>query len=213
MKKIILGVVVSIVGFLMSCEEVTTMPCIQKNIVVAQGENVLLHGLNNLKNSNYCHYNGLVASSWTFDGIQAPTRTLVRFDLADSLRNRTIVSAKLVLKGYINSSNANVINHPQNNNTIDIIRVPNDWTCSTVTWNNQPTIGSNFVTLPNIGVLTGTNDNQSVDVTPLVQEMLNNGNFGFLLKAKDEESTYRARWFGSFTSPSGFKPTLEITLQ
>ncbi len=179
-------------------------------ITLTKGENIALNGLDLL--DSYCAHDYIMASSWTYQGRQAPMRAIVRFDIPNSLKDNKLKSAKLILKSYMLSNNNN-INHAQNDNTLDIIRVPTDWKCSTVNWNNQPTMGSTMVTLPNVGILTGTNDNPTVDVTALVQEMIQNGNYGFLFKMRDEQSVYHSRWFGSFSSPAGFKPILEIEIQ
>ncbi len=76
-------------------------------------------------------------------------------------------------------------------------RVVEDWSDSTITWNNKPaTTDENRVSVP-ASTIRWNSDALDLDVTEMVKAMIyNNKPFGFCLQLKTEEK-YRAILFGS----------------
>lgn len=134
-------------------------------------------------------------------------RSLLRFDLSFVPPGATILDAKLDLFAY---SIPGVTGHIGTNN-IDILRVTQNWSENTVTWNNQPTTDNfnNVVSLPQSTL--PTQDYLNIDVTGIVQDMISNNNdYGFLIKLLNESMT-RGVIFGSKDNPNQqLRPKLHV---
>jgi hypothetical protein len=90
---------------------------------------------------------------------------------------------------------------PQGNTTgIDnsawIKRLTSDWNPDSVTWNNKPSeIDLDRVEVP-ASTSVWNNDALDIDVTQLVDDLLNDQNYGFVLEGQTEE-IYRSMSFAS----------------
>jgi len=136
-------------------------------------------------------------------GAPSIARSLLEFNLSNIPQNSTITSAKLSL--YWGNNNLNTghssISYP---NVAYLKKIIEPWGENTVTWNNQPnTTNTNMVTLPQS--TNPTQDYSNIDITTLVQDMVDNPStsFGFLFK-QTAEQYYRAMLFASsdFTDAS-----------
>jgi len=205
---------------------------INDSATLTTGECALLHGLIAQQNINYNNYDCLAPTSWTYGGIQAPTRSLFKFaftGLNPACNPATLVSAKLYLHQYVNASNGAPYSIAHVPNDVEIRRVKTPWVASTVTFNTTPaTYGglpapsSKAVAIPAIATpFTGLQDNPVVDVTEMVKKMLAGGapytlNYGFMIRFPDgrETQVYKARWYGSFTAPNiADRPVLKLYWQ
>ena len=96
-------------------------------------------------------------------------------------------------------------------NEILISRITSAWNESTVTWNNQPTITiQNQLLLP--PSTSSTQDYTNINVTAMVQDMINNPvqSFGFMLQLANE-AYYRSVLFASSDhSNPALHPLLQI---
>ncbi len=161
------------------------------------GKDALLHGLSSQINNNYGSNGQLAASAWTFSGIPGVVRSVLEFDLSSVPNGATIDSAFLSL--YAWDSNAGLGQHStlSGSNECWIQRITSSWDESTVTWNDQPTttiinqVAMAASTIP-------TQDYLDIDVTNLVQDMLDNpsSSFGFLIRLQNE-SYHRQMNFAS----------------
>jgi hypothetical protein len=137
----------------------------------------------------------LVAAAWTRNGDPLYYRGLLRFDLSSIPSTATIVSAKLTLYSNPTPLNGNLVDaNSGTNNSMYVQRVSTSW-ASTVTWQNQPST----VTTSQISVPSTTQsrlDLVDMDVTNLVKDMQQLGNFGFMIKLQNE-TTYNCRIFCS----------------
>lgn len=204
------------------------------------GQCALLHGLGlpngyniDFRNTNFNNYDCFTASSWTYSGIQAPLRSLMKFGfghLNPACTPATLVSAKLYLHQYVNASNGTPYSISQVPNDYEIRRVLSPWVASTVTFNTTPASNGlpsvagakNAVAVSSIATpFTGLQDNQVVDVTEMVKKMIFGGapytqNNGFMIRWPNGRETqfYKARWYGSFTAPNiADRPVLKLYWQ
>jgi len=163
-----------------------------------------------LNNQNFGDYIDFASISWTNQGTPVDIRSLIDFDLSNIPNGATISSADLSLYSY--DSPANGAHSPLSGSNASVInRVTTPWDENTVTWNNQPAVATqNQVFLP---ASTNTiQDYLSIDVTNLVQDMIDNPNnsHGFRLKLVTEEYYRRLVFASSDWTDSTLHPKLEI---
>ena len=149
--------------------------------------------------------------AWTASSNGSPEhdhRALVQFEELKTITNINLISATLKLYAYPDFPYAN--GGQAEVNDVEIFRITKSWIEDQVSWANQPDVDNN------ISAIIPHNNNYDfieVDVTDLVQEMLNDpaGSFGFLLKQIDE-SPYGSMNFASSDYPDYERaPELIIT--
>src|SRR5688572_658653 len=162
-------------------------------------------------NMNFGSSNEYAAIAWTNGGNESNARGLLSFDITMIPPGTVITNASLSL--YWNPSGSNT-GHSQmsGSNASWLQRITSPWAESTVTWDTQPTTTvQNQVVLP-----ASTSNNQdypNIDVTALVQDMVNNPSqsFGFMLRLQSE-LFYRSLLFASSDHlNSALRPKLEIS--
>src|SRR5262249_35786347 len=123
--------------------------------------------------SNWGLHPDFAAAAWTNMGNPSNERSLVQFDLSSIPPSAQITSALLSL--FHNPTPASAPGHSQLSGPNDALlqRITSTWDEMTVTWNTQPTTTTqNQVTLP--PSTSATQDYTNIDVTALVQDMVNN---------------------------------------
>jgi hypothetical protein len=201
-------------------------PCPQKQIVIADGEDAMLHGLDaiysvsglNYRDTNFGNYQSNAVTTWTYGGTPATTYSLIKFNLENlNFPKECITSAKIVFKEHIAPGNGvhsgaygTAVSQPTN---FELRPISSTWSAGSVTWNTKPsTITSTSIPIQPAYSGSG-NDDITVNVTTEIQGMIAPGiNNGFMFRWPDNSLTnnYRARWFGSFEAPAGKKPVLVI---
>lgn len=157
-------------------------------------------------------YEDLLGASWTVSGAPVTLRGLIEFDLSQIPAGATISSATLTLYHNPLSVNAGAEHQSLSGSNAGIIqRVTTYWNEYLVTWDTQPqTTAQNGVIIPQS---TSPDQDYSLDVTQLVQDMMDNPNtsFGFQIRLQTEEF-YRSLVFASSDNvdPTNH-PKLEIT--
>src|SRR5258706_2678284 len=135
--------------------------------------------------------------TWTNGGNPVIIRSLLKFDLSTIPQNSTIVSANLYLYSYPPPTPNGNFTDPNfgTSNGMTLQRVTTDWSPSTITWFNQPSVTSqNQVTIPQTA---SSILDLNLDVASLVSTMVTtNSNYGFLIKLQNEV-TYNSRIFVS----------------
>lgn len=161
--------------------------------------------------ANYGNYVGLHAIAWTNSGAQSDVRSLLRFQLELLPEGAEIIDARLSLY-HDNESNELQHSSLSGPNTALLRRVIEPWEEQTVIWATQPsTTSADEVVIP--ATTSPTQDVLDVDVTQLVIAMIENGNFGFMLRLQDE-SYYRRMVFASSDHPNrDLHPKLVVTHQ
>ncbi|MES2761540.1 MAG: DNRLRE domain-containing protein [Bacteroidota bacterium] len=137
-------------------------------------------------------------------------RALIDFNLGAIPANATIISANLNL--YALGASGSLPGHSGPNNTSYLERVTQNWGEMTATWNNQPTSTAvNHVTLNQS--TSATQNYLNINVTNLVQDMINNSStsFGFKLKLASEAVTNSLLFASKDHSNSSLRPTLVVT--
>jgi hypothetical protein len=181
----------------------------------------------NSANGNQGNLDYLAAIAWTFNNNGCATgqfRSLIKFASVSNIPSTaTIISAKLSLYG-VNNNNSSISPLIPNStypgspytsfgsNDTWLYRITSPWSENTLTWNNQPAFSTNTA----IGISASTSkfdfNATDIDVTALVKEMIipANGNYGFLLKLRDE-TYYRAINFASSdNATASLRPKLVI---
>ncbi|MEO8087432.1 MAG: DNRLRE domain-containing protein [Bacteroidota bacterium] len=139
---------------------------------------------------NYPNEIESVCRGWTINSIPTLWRSLFKFDFPCSLSGAVVQSAYLNLYYAVQNGFGNQQHQSLTSSDESVVqRITSAWTENTVTWNNQPaTTGADEVILAQS--TSGTQDYTHLDVKAMVQEMVNSGNNGFLIKLTNE--TYYA---------------------
>ncbi len=148
--------------------------------------------------TNYYLTTYLVAGNNT----NGTNRSFIEFtELPQLYSGATITNATLDLYQFVNDD-------PNNNTTIDVHRITENWSSSSVTWNAQPAVDSNILTSITNNV-TGT---WNFDVTDTVKAWYNADlpNYGLMLRANNETTSNRRGFYSSDATPST-TPKLTIT--
>ncbi len=136
-----------------------------------------------LPDSNFASTNYLTVLAWTNLGEFQTARSLIKLDLSDIPNQTQIDSAFLSL--FWTSSG--ILNTQTGENAFSIYKITENWQENTVTWNNQPSISNEqAITIPKS--ISAQQSYLNIDVTGLVQGMINNPNenYGFMLKLNEE---------------------------
>ncbi|TND01816.1 MAG: hypothetical protein FD123_4192 [Bacteroidetes bacterium] len=149
--------------------------------------------------NNSAQHPDFIACAWTNQGNPSGTRALIDFDLAVIPAGAAVQQATLELSHYPSPYNTG---HSNLSGPADcwLERIIQAWQDNTVTWNNQPaTTVQNQLNIPAPTVMT---QNYTLNVTQLVQDMLNDpaNSFGFMLRLQNE-SYYRSLLFASSDNP------------
>jgi hypothetical protein len=134
--------------------------------------------------------------AWTGNGDPWTLRGLFKFDLSTIPSTATIDSAALYLYSDSTPITANLIDANFGTaNSFAIQQVTSDWSPSTVTWSNQPSVSTtNSIIIP---TTSQSFLDLRTDVTSMITSMVkNNTNYGFLLQLQTEV-TYNSRIFVS----------------
>ena len=157
--------------------------------------------------TNFGNHPSLGGNTWTCIGNLCLSRGLFKFNLSGIPANATVTSAYLKVYADLLWYQYPTTGGPQNSGTL--CRVTSSWNEMTVTWATQPsTTALNQVTIPGS---TSTAQDYTLTVTNLVQDMLSNGNNGFMLKMDDEVNYYKSLMFASSDNADALKcPQLEV---
>ncbi len=161
--------------------------------------------------NNYGNYIGLHAIAWTNSGSNSDVRSLLRFQLELLPAGAEIIDARLSLY-HDNESNELQHSSLSGPNTALLQRVTGTWDEQTVIWATQPsTTTLDEVVIP--ATTSPTEDVLDIDVTALVVAMIDQGNYGFMLRLQNE-SYYRRMVFASSDHPNrDIHPKLVVTHQ
>ncbi len=161
-------------------------------------------------NVNYGNHPDYLACTWTNGGALTTGRSLIDFELSSIPMGATINSAKLSLYSYNSLSNGSHSTQ-SGSNTAVLKRVLTSWNENTVTWNNQPsTTSQNEITIQSS--TNSIQDYLDIDVTELVQDMIDNPNdsHGFLMQLMTEQIYRRLVFASSDNIDTNLHPKLEI---
>ena len=148
-------------------------------------------------------YSSAVTTFSVGDGSQGLYRTYIRF--ADFLHN---------LSGYyVDSANLTIYEtgSSQANNTIQVHRVTEDWSKTTVTWNNRPGYSTTPITSAVTSGVAGRA--KSFDITSYARQVANGtySSYGIMLRANDESSSgLYSQFYSSRFSNEALRPKLTV---
>jgi hypothetical protein len=143
--------------------------------------------------TNYGSHPRIGGNTWTCGGTLCLSRGVFKFDLSAIPTNAVISSATLNLYADLNSPILPTYGGPDNLGYLS--RITSNWSENTVTWNSQPS-----TTAINQILITGSvSDTQSysLNVLPLVKDMIMTNNYGFMINMQDEFNYYKSLLFAS----------------
>ena len=153
---------------------------------------------------NYPNEIEYASRAWTISSVPTIWRSLFKFDFPCGMSGVNIQSAYLSLyyaaqNGFGNEQHQSLTSSDES----VVQRITSPWAENTVTWNNQPTATpQDQVILPQS--TSGTQNYTHMDVTAMVQSMVNFSNNGFLLKLTNE-TYYASMLFASGDNPDTSK--------
>ncbi len=161
---------------------------------------------------NFGNSPDLICNTWTCSGQLCVWRSLIEFDLTPIPTGAEIVDAKLYLFARTNTTQSGGNPTTGSNNKGWLRRLVEPWDEMSVTWNNQPSNTSvNQIEIPES---TSNTQDYIIDVKQLVIDMLQDGNYGFLLMQQDEINFYKSLCFSSSDDPNSNRhPKLVITFK
>ncbi|MCZ4409133.1 DNRLRE domain-containing protein [Cryomorphaceae bacterium 1068] len=162
---------------------------------------------------NVGDHQNFMASAWTNGLTPLAVRCLIDVIPPDLPPDVNILEAKLSLYSYDSSSNGPHSTLSGSNNAV-LRKIIEPWEEETVTWANRPAMTTiNQVQLP--ASTAAIQDYLDIDITILVQEMIDNPETGHGLMIKlATEQPYRAMVFGSSDNDNPeLWPKIEITYE
>ncbi|WP_148314192.1 DNRLRE domain-containing protein [Sorangium cellulosum] len=156
----------------------------------------------------------LSAEAWTWSSVPGIRRSFFEFDLSSIPAGTQIRAARLTLHANTNVSISghSTLSGPNNGY---LWRVMSPWEESDVTWNHQPHVDFDSSTPIPISASTSSDQTYVLNVTDLVQSMVDDPatNYGFMLQLA-EEQYYRALVFwSSEASDASVRPRLDVELE
>jgi len=172
------------------------------------GKDVYLRSLS--PNTNYGTDPSYGAQAWTNAGNDVIARDVIEFDISSIPSGAIITDAKLSLYQDLTSSRGQ---HStlSGSNVSWLQRITSPWDEMTVTWNTQPTTDTtNQVTLPES--TSPDEDYLDIDVTALVQDMIDNpsSGFGFMIRHQTEIPYRRLIFASSDNSNPNLYPKIKV---
>lgn len=168
-------------------------------------EDAMIHGLAGKTTINYGTLTTMRSQAWTSGGLVNNQRSLIKFSLDQVPNNAVIESATLHLKG--------AEHYPLNKvNDSRLYFVEENWSESSVNWENQPLISTN-IWAPVSGTTYGqvSNENRDVDITEIVKKWQSGiDNNGLMLKLDNEVYYTRMYFHSNDAIIEDNRPVLEI---
>ena len=162
-------------------------------------------------NNNYDIYPFIRALAWTRSGYAASWRSLIKVDLTEIPSNATVAEATLYLYSDSSQTDQTYYNSMlSGSNAVYFDRLTSDWSSSTVTWANCPSVDTeDRVWVPQS---VASFESRAVDLTDFVQEWVSDSTANFGVRMSLEyESAYRSRIYGSTDhTNTNIHPKLEI---
>ena len=150
-------------------------------------------------------------AAWTSGGSPLNIRSIMKFDFSTIPSGAIIDSAKLYFYAILVPAGGNGVDaHYGNSNSCFVRRITTNWTApSPFSWNNPPAFSLvNEATIPQS---LSSFENNIIDVTGIVKDMLTNSNNGFYI-GLNNEVTYNVRQYVSSSNSDATKhPKLVIT--
>lgn len=152
------------------------------------------------------------AIAWTNNGNLSKARSLIQFNLSSIPVGATITNAKLSLYYNPESPEGGHVSSFFHPNSSYLQRITANWDEFTVTWNNQPA----STTTHRVSLAKSTSSTQNytnINVTVLVQDMVNNPSqsFGFLLRLQSETTFKKLIFASSDAYDASLHPKLVVT--
>jgi hypothetical protein len=171
---------------------------------------IVYHDNYNSENQNYG--SAAFIAAFEMPGTQGgvnTNRALIAFNLSSIPVGSTVLSAKLNLYAFTDFTIAPFQDGHYGNNQSKLSRIATSWNENSVTWNTQPTVSALNETILNQSTAPNQ-DYLNINVTALVQDMVDNPNssFGFRLELVNEVATANLSFCSSEFSNTAKQPSL-----
>lgn len=192
---------------------ITYDDCRQYNLVATRDASIAYHDFENSANTNYGsapHCSAFAIDATIPSGLLA-NRAVIDFDLSQIAPGSIIDSALISLYAFNGHSNPILQAGHFGNNSVTLRRTIEQWNENTATWNNQ----ANATTLNEVILPMSDSANQdyiNVDVTALVQDMVNNpsSSFGFKMQLVNEQKSRSLSFHSKDGADTTKYPTLRV---
>jgi hypothetical protein len=173
---------------------------------------IVYHDNYNSENQNYG--SAAFIAAFEMPGTQGgvnTNRALIAFNLSSIPVGSTVLSAKLNLYAFTDFTIAPFQDGHYGNNQSKLSRIATSWNENSVTWNTQPTVSALNETILNQSTAPNQ-DYLNINVTALVQDMVDNPNssFGFRLELVNEVPTANLSFCSSEFSNTAKQPSLVV---
>ena len=146
-------------------------------------------------NDNFVNEEYIQLQCWTVLGERVTNRFYLTFDLSSIPIGTEIQDARLSLF-FLENHPVNLDHTFGGENEIKVEVINSTWDISTVTWNNQPsTINSPVDIIPKDE--NGKIDKPNIDITNVVQALINNRQYTGIKFSYSVEETYKSSFFAS----------------
>lgn len=152
----------------------------------------------------------MAIQAWTAFGNPLNSREIIQFDYSSIPPSAVVDSAQLYLFAANNPVGGNTVDaHFGDNNACSIQRITTTWglPCP-FSWNNPPAVTATSQAI--IPQSTSSFEDNKIDVTALVKDMLTNGNNGFLIRLQTETPYNIRQYISSLNSNTAKRPKLII---
>jgi len=177
----------------------------------ADGKDAILHSLPSHANQSLGDNNQFPAGAQTAGGDPFVEKSVVEFDLSGIPTGTIINSATLSLYAWGENSGQGPHNTLSGTNECWLERITESWDEHTVTWNNQPaSTATNRITVPESS--SPDQDYPNIDVTTLIQDILDNPttSFGLIMRPKIETHWRQLNFCSSDHADPALHPKLVI---
>ncbi|MBN2441916.1 MAG: DNRLRE domain-containing protein [Spirochaetales bacterium] len=145
------------------------------------------------------------SQTWTWSGKEGSVRSLLQFNLNSLPSNAVVTNAWLYLYHHPDISHSS----QSSSNASYLERVTQSWNAGMANWNNQPAVTTtNRVYLSQA---TSSTQDYTLNVTAMINDMRQYGNYGMRLKLATESRYARMYFASSDYTNSAYHPKLVIT--
>ncbi len=151
----------------------------------------------------------LSAYNWTMNGVSNYGQSAFEFDLYAIPKGKTITSAMLSLYSSIHPKNGNLVDaNYGSDNALFLERITSAWSDVTTMQTKPSTDEQHHISIPQSNMQR--EDLVDIDVTAMVQQMVSDNNYGFMIRMQ-HNNIYNSRIFvGSRNADTARHPVLTV---
>jgi hypothetical protein len=149
-------------------------------------QDAFVHSAPSYDQTNYGKDQQLPANNWTFSGNHGAIMSYLQFDLTKLPSNAKIKKVVLKLSAWNSQEGFGPHSALTQPNDFSFYRVTAPWSEETLNWVNKPLYSSQNAK-SEVGTSEGDKDYKTIDITTLVNDIIQTNNYGLLLKLNTDE--------------------------